>query len=230
MKKSNKILVFVSLALVFGLLTTILFLTVPDARLDSKVFWLAFAFAIPVNFVAATAIHIWASVKGNGVVRMPIAYALVAVFAAAYLIVGFIFMYLPVNKTTLPLILLLIITVAYAIAAIYFLRAGDYIVKSEAATKKKVLYIRLLQASVEDCISKTTDAQTRKELSTFAENVRFSDPMSHESLTSIEMEIMNTVDKIAAAIGGGETESVSALIKQAQEQLESRNRRCLLLK
>ena len=67
-------------------------------------------------------------------------------------------------------------------------------------------------------------------LSAFAENVRFSDPVSHESLSAIEMDIMDTVDKISSALGDGDTEGAAALIKQAQEKLESRNRRCLLLK
>ena len=230
MKKSNKFLVWIGLTLVFGLLATILFLTVPDARLDTAVFWLAFAFSLPFNFVVASVVYLWAILKNNEEVRMPIVYGLVSTFGLIYIASGALFMYLGLTNVVFPLIVELVITVAYALAIMYFLRAGEYIVKSEKETKKKVLYIRLLQASVEECRTKTTNAQISASLSALSENVRFSDPMSHESLVSVEMELMDMVDKIGSALTSGDDETATTLIQQAQAKLEYRNNRCLLLK
>ena len=47
MKKSFNVIVVVALLLVCALLNTILFLTIPDARLETTVFWVAWAFALP---------------------------------------------------------------------------------------------------------------------------------------------------------------------------------------
>lgn len=216
--------------LVCALLNVIVFLTVDDARLESKVFWMAWAFATPWNLLVATALHLWAAKKqGDEVLKMPIAYYLCAVFGGIYLILGAIFMYATIEAFTLLLILELILTVIYLIAIFYVCAAGNYITKSEKQVKQKVFFIRMLQTNVTSCLSMVKDPTTRKALEELSEKIRFSDPMSHQALAVIEGELANTIDEITNKLLGGD-EDVASLIQKAEMQLARRNSQCLMLK
>jgi len=229
--KKSKILILISITLVFGLLTAIVFLTVPKARLDSSTFWVAWSFALPWNFVAAIVLQLWTSgKKSDDIVQAPAAYALIFGFGAAYLILGAIFMYFSLKTLTLLIILELILTVAYAILAMFLLFSADYIKNAQKEKREKRLFIQMLSADIGDCIAKTQDEELRQMLSRFENDVRFSDPMSHASLAGMENELFTTVAAISAKLTAEDVEGAKTLVKLGQQQLESRNRRCLMLK
>ncbi len=230
MKKARNI-ILVSLILVVALLNAIVFLTIPDGRTDTTAFWLAWAFAVPINLIIAILLHLWSGKKGSvDMINMPIAYYLIGVFGVIYLIVGAIFMYLPITKIVLLIILESVTTVAYIIVAMYFLFGASYMVKSKQYTKEKVLYIKMLLADINDCVSKANDAEVVNALNKFAEDVRFSDPMTHSSLAMIEGQLSQTVADISVKLDTGDVQEVLALIKKGESQLESRNKRCIMLK
>lgn len=229
MKKSTRLLVLIGFLLVCALLNVILFLTVDEARLESSVFWMAWAFAFPWNLLAAVLIFLWTA-KVDALIKVPVAQIISYAAFAVYLVLGLIFMYFPIEKITFPLILELIVTVAYILIAMYSVYAAGYIAENQKKTKQKVLYIRMLQADVLDCVALTEDAATRTALNDLAESVRFSDPMSHPALAGIEGELSSTVSGIAAALREGDTGRAAQLIAAAKTQLESRNKRCIMLK
>lgn len=230
MKKLSKFIILISLILVCGLINLIVFLTVDPARLETTAFWLAWGFATPWTLLSAIVLHLWAGKKyGEEVLRMPVAYYLCAVFGGLYLVLGLIFMYANVEKLTLLIILEAIITVVYLIAVMYSMNATDSIAKEEKVTKQKVFFIRMLASNVNTCLPMVTDENVRAELETLADNIRFSDPMSHQALAVIEGELANTIDDISLKLTEG-NQDVSALIKKAEMQLSRRNAQCAMLK
>lgn len=229
MKARNGIIV--SALLVFGLLSLILFLTIPDARLESTVFWLAFSFAIPVNFLAITGFTIWGFAKsGSQLAKLPTALYVCGSFSAVLLVVGALFMYIDTNKTTFPIILFAIITVAYVIAGIISVLGTDYMGAVEREVKGKRLYIKMLEADVLDCASKAADAKAKAALRAFAESVRFSDPMSHPSLSGIESDLSSLVFDISAELSENASADITPKLRRAEAMLASRNNRCIMLK
>lgn len=229
MKKIAKFFILISIVLVCALMNVIVFLTIPDERLDTKVFWMAWAFATPWNLLMTIVLHVWASKKGSEVLKMPAAYYLCGAFGLVYFVLGLIFMYANIETITLLLILELIITVAYLIASFYVCLAGNYIANSEKKTKQKVFYIRMLQSNVTSCLPMVKTPEVRSALETLAENIRFSDPMSHQALALIEGELASTIDEITNKLTSGD-EDVIALIQKAEMQLARRNSQCLTLK
>ena len=230
MKKLGKFIILISLVLVCGLMNLIVFLTVDKARLESNVFWLAWGFATPWTLLSAIILHLWAGKKyGEEVLRMPVAYYLIAVFGGIYVVLGLIFMYANIEKMTLLIILEAIITVAYLIIAMYSLNTTDAIAKEEKVTQQKVFLIRMLASNVNSCLPMVTDDAVRAELETLADNIRFSDPMSHQALAVVEGELANTIDEIALKLTEG-NQDVSSLIKKAEMQLSRRNSQCAMLK
>ena len=231
MKKTGRILILIAAILVCVLLNVILFLTVPDARLKTTVFWLAWSFTFPLNLAAYVAIFAWTGKKtGDAIVQMPIAYWVSQIFCVIYLAVGILFMYFPFKHVTLPLIIELIITVAYAVIGMYAIFGAEYIMSDERQVKQKVLFIRLLQNDVEGCIAYATDPAVKSALLSLAEKVRFSDPMSHPSLAGVEAELSTTVGEISMQLSAGNVAGATELIRKAEIQLERRNSRCIILK
>jgi hypothetical protein len=230
MKKNNKLLFLISTTLVYVLANVILFLTVPDGRTSSKVFWLVWTFMSPVSLLATFGIFLWSTRKSANLVNWTVSLYLIGIFTVAYFVVGFIFAYLPWKSVTLPLILDLIITVAYAIATIYCLRGATYIQTEQAHVKEKVLTIRLLKADVDECETLAKTESLKAALKAFSEDVRFSDPMSHPSLAGIESEIFALIADVSVKIKNNEETEAEALVKDAQTRLKNRNARCLILK
>ena len=228
MKKLGKFIILISILLVCALLNTIVFLTVDEARLDTKVFWLAWAFATPWNVVAAVILHLWAG-KGDTLVKMPIAYYVCAVFGGIYLLLGAIFMYANVTAITLLLILELIITIAYLVIAFYVCLGGNYIASTEKEVQQKVSFIRTLQSNVLSCLPMVSDPKVKAALEELAEKIHFSDPMSNASLATIESELTSTIDDITCKLANAD-EDVEELIEKAEAQLANRNSQCLILK
>ncbi len=230
MKKNNKLLFLISTTLVYVLANVILFLTVPDGRTSSKVFWLVWTFMSPVSLLATFGIFLWSTRKSANLVNWTVSLYLIGIFTVAYFVVGFIFAYLPWKSVTLPLILDLIITVAYAIATIYCLRGATYIQTEQAHVKEKVLTIRLLKADVDECETLAKTESLKAALKAFSEDVRFSDPMSHPSLAGIESEIFALIADVSVKIKNNEETEAEALVKDAQTRLKNRNAHCLILK
>ena len=229
MKKTGRYLILIAFTLVCAVINLILFLTVDDARLSSSVFWLGWTFAFPVNLVIAAAICIW-SAKGDALVKLPAVEVVRYVGFAVYLVLGLVFMYLPIEKMIVPLVIEIVVTVAYLIVGMFVLYGVSYIGGNQKKTKAKVMYIRMLQSDVEACLIKATDPAVKTSLSTLSESIRFSDPMSHPSLSGVEGELSTTVYAISSALDNGDTEGVLELISRATELLENRNKRCMMLK
>ena len=221
----------IATALIYALINVILFLTLPDGRTDSKVFWLVWSFMTPVSLLATVALILWGTRKNaNDLIGWTVSIYLIGIFTIAYFAVGFIFAYLPWKSITLPLILELIITIAYIVAAIYFLRGASYVQAEQAHTKAKILTIRLLKADVDECEAIAKAPSLKLALQALSEDVRFSDPMSHPSLAGIEGEIFALVADIAAKIKNNEEEEAENLVQDARTRLKNRNSRCLILK
>ena len=192
--KNAKHLAYIALVIVLALATTLIFLTIPAIRTLSVVFWLAWAFAIPFNLVAATVLHFWSCKKNaQEMVHMPIAYYLIITFGILYLGVGIVFMYLPIIKPLLLIIIETVITIAYLLTAIYFIFGANYVAKSTKQTKQKVLFINLLVADLTDCLAKAKSQAVKVEIEKFIDDVRYSDPMSDAALDGIEQQLSNTV-------------------------------------
>jgi len=218
------------MVLLCGLVNLIVFLTIDQARLETTAFWVAWGFATPWTLLSALVLHLWAGKKqGEEVLRMPVAYYLCAIFGVLYLVVGLIFMYANIETLTALIIIEAIITVIYLIAVMYSMNTTDSIAKEEKVTKQKVFFIRMLASNVNTCLPMATDETVRAQLETLADNIRFSDPMSHQALAVIEGELANTIDEITLKLTDG-NQDVSALIKKAEMQLSRRNAQCAMLK
>ena len=230
MRKVRNYVLF-GLILVCAAVCAVLLLVTPESRKELPLFWIAWAFAVPVNLLFAIIIHLWSGKKdSDDIIHMPLAYFLIIVFGVFYIGVAFVFIFKPFTDPTILIVVEIILTVIYILLAMYFTFGADYITSSQKYTKQKVLFIRLLKTDVDNCILKTQNINVKNALEKFSENIRFSDPMSHPSLVGIESELTLIVSELNAKIDSASEQDLLELINKGEARLETRNSRCIMLK
>ncbi len=90
--------------------------------------------------------------------------------------------------------------------------------------------IRSLQAAAEDLAAQCGPGQAKAALERLAEDLRFSDPVSHPALAEAEGELTACFQELEQAAAEGDEGSIPALCGRAQAALSQRNRLCKLNK
>lgn len=90
--------------------------------------------------------------------------------------------------------------------------------------------VRLRTSKAYSMMQLTQDSGVRKALEAFADDLRFSDPVSSEALEMIEADLMACVDEIQQAVTDDDSKAVSVLMQKAKAILSERNRLCRLYK
>ena len=102
----------------------------------------------------------------------------------------------------------------------------EYVAQVENKINPKVYYIKSLQADVEMIADNVNDPSLKKQISDLAERIRFSDPMSNDSLSSLERQISDAVIRLKST-PDDDKGSIVSLIDQL---LTERNKKCKILK
>ena len=225
-KKGSGIFLFVYFVICVAL-NVALFLTLPEGRTDSPVFWIVWAFAFPLCFLAQLIVSML-SYKGIGkeIKDLPIIQLTLSIAFVVYAIVCAIFAYLPTNDIVLPIIIEAVITLAVFIIIMYAIFAHS----QDAYVQQKIKTLRIIQSDLESCFGLVQDNELLTSLKKFADDIRYSDPMSHPTLSAIEGEISATVFEICSKVSEAQFDKVPALITKGKMQLAQRNSRCKILK
>lgn len=229
----NKIAIFtlVAILLVAISLNVVIFLVVPSILLNTPTFKVVWIFAFPVNFLMALIATYFAFRETvDDIIRIPPIMYLVYTFSAIYFALGMKFMYTPFKSYKIPLATGIIVTTVYVIVFMFLLFGIGFIESNKVREKRKINYIGLMRADVENCLIYVTDENTKAQLVQLAEKIRFSDPMSHDSLANCEKELQETILLITATLKSDGTADVSNHIKRAEALIDYRNQRCILLK
>ncbi len=228
---SVKIAFLVAALLIAGLFTLIVFMLVPPEREGSPIFWVSWAFGGPVNLLAVVLLVCGAFRKASeGLIRIPLYLGFAGIFTFLYIAMSATFIFWTEVELVLAVILFASVSVIYIILAMYFTLGAEYILRDLRRTRKKVLFLKLLEADILDAAPKAKNPHSSAALRTLAEEVRFSDPMSHASLSVLESEIMAELGKATAALGADAEADVTPFVSSIRLLLEQRNRRCQILK
>lgn len=215
--------------LLYALINFIMFLNVDSLRTDSAVFWIAWSFAFPLQLLVLA--YLGFAVKWRNVlIQKPLIYPVVITASLIYLATGFIFMLCPIDSVKAIIITEAIITVFYAIVLFITKRGSDYITGSQEYTRKKVAFLKILKADVDDISRFAVDPALSAALIELSEQIRYSDPMSSPALASYEQRICELIGAAAADARRGSYITALSMIKEASVTLDSRNQRCKLLK
>lgn len=96
--------------------------------------------------------------------------------------------------------------------------------------KKDVSLMRGLQSKVNQMAAQCENPDAAAVVKAFAEEMRYSDPVSSEALAEIEADLSAAVDELQSAIVDGDSAAVKQLCRKASAVLAERNRLCKLNK
>ena len=226
---------FVPSIIICALMNLVLFLTIPDARLASPVFWIGWTFTFPVNLIFAVSVWIYIHSKttakeGDTMIYLPLLTYVILGATAVYLIAGIIIMYAPIITLTGPIVTECFITGIYGVVLYYAIFAANRVADNTQQTKQKVVYIKLLQSQLESCFVNVKDNDLLSKLKVLSENIRFSDPMSDPSLSVCESELSGVITDIVVKVNSSNLAGIENDITKATALLELRNNRCKILK
>lgn len=195
----------------------------------TAVFWVSFVFTLVAFAVVSTALYIAFGKQPGAKSKFygfPIA-KIGVIYGVVQLIAGLIFMALGV---WIPVwVAVLVYAIVLGAAAIGLISADavrEEIQRQDVKLKKDVSFMRNLQSKVCQMATQCDAPELKK----FAEDIRYSDPVSSDALGDIEQELAAAVEELQAAVVDGDSESVAQLCRKASAVLSERNRLCKLNK
>ena len=221
--KNNKNMAYAVLGIAFVLFNVIAFV-VPTAK--TSTFWIAYVFT---TIAFASQIVIWkfafksadtlkSKFLGIPLISVGITYLIIQIVAFA------IFIAFPIAPTWIAIVVCTLILGISAICLIGTETGREEINRVEEKVEKKVFYIKSMQVDVEMLAIAETNTDIKAALTKLAEKIRFSDPMSNETLVDLETEITAKVKELKTA------ENKLEIITIIDSLITERNKKAKILK
>lgn len=223
MSKGQGISLFIAFVF-FGIFNVVVFLA-PLAH--SVVFWLGYFFALFALVTMAVTLSLYSkkAVKEEKFLNLPAVkvawtYFVLQTALSVWEMIAFPLSYLP------ALIINLVLGAIFVVLILALYASAGKIDRAEQFTAEKVIFIKQLKLKLDSI--ETDDAELSKKIKELAEDVRFSDQMSHSKLETIETELEYVTDKLVDSIG--DTDAALVLCAKAAKLLKTRNEQCKMYK
>jgi membrane glycosyltransferase len=216
-------------AVLLGAYHVVVFL-IPFLR--TPMFWTCYGFTLAAVAVMVAALYIGFVRKPDAKSRFfgfPIA-RIGVLYGAVQLVLGLVGM--SVAKWFLAWPAVILFSLVLSVALISLITAGsvtEEIARQDDRLQDSQLFMRGLQARVSRLVLRCEEESAAQAVKVFAEELRFSDPVSAPALAEAEAELAAAVDALEAAVAEN-ADTVRALCRKAQQMLDERNRLCKLSK
>lgn len=145
-------------------------------------------------------------------------------------IVGSIFMALPILPNWIGIIADVIIFAIYAIATIQAKGTADAVGSIDKNIKTQTFFIKSLTIDLETLTAKAKNDEIKSEVKKIAETCRYSDPMSNDALAGVESQITIKFNALEKAVEENRTDDIKSICEEMNILLADRNKKCKLLK
>lgn len=153
------------------------------------------------------------------------------VYMVAQLILSLVFMAIgSFCPTWIPVIVFVVILGAACIGFIAADATRDEIECQDAVLKTNTECMQTLRSIVYPLAGQVSDQDCVKALQELADEFRYSDPVSGESIKDIEKELTALVEKLQKAVVDDDKNSIEELCRKTNVVLTERNRMCKLKK
>ncbi len=218
-------------SLIAGAILLVLYLMValmlPFDR--NPVFWLSLGATVLAFLVTAGALY-------NSILRQPDARSkfygfpvvrIAVIYCLVQLVVGLLLMILGQWIETWIVVLIYAFILGAAVLGLIAVDVvSDHIQEQDQQMKKDTVRMRALQSRANQLLVTCSDPQIKK----FAEELRYSDPVSSPALQEVEQDLIAAVSDLESAVVDGNSQEVEMLCNKATAILLERNRLCKLNK
>lgn len=225
----NKKIFYAITVLTFIIFSAIIFLI--PAKKDAT-FWTSYSFigiAIVWIMVALTFVMKDNAILDSLFLKLPIAYHLM-LYLVIVTVLNLLIIFLPTHNIKAANLANIVILGAHVILILLSLFTKNTISASESNVKQKIFYMKSALADVQAYEQNTTNLLVKKALKELEDTMKYSDPMSHESLVSLEQNIEYQLVTLGEYINYGNDDGAITCAKQINELFVQRNRKCKALK
>ena len=148
----------------------------------------------------------------------------------AMLIVGSIFMAIPVLPEWIGIIVCVIILAFNAIAIIKATAAADIVSEIDEKIKTQTFFIKSLSVDAQSLMTSAKSDELREEAKKVYEAIHYSDPMANAALSDLDAQIERQFNSFSDAIKADDAELAKETADALIEMVERRNQKCKLLK
>ena len=200
-------------------------------RFDKATFWVAYVF-ITISFIAEL-ITAYKFIKDDSKEKMFLNIPLLKTGYLAFIvsiIVGFVFMALPVLPAWLGAIVCLGVACYFIIACVKASTAINAVTEIDVKIKTQTAFIRMAIVDAENIMARATTAEIKAETKKVYEALRYSDPMSNDLLNDVEQEIGNLLKEFKKAVTGSDNDNAIKIASELLLLIKERNSKCKALK
>ena len=194
-------------------------------------FWVSFGFAVLAILVQLVAVpkamegDARSKFYGFPILRISFYYLV------AQIILSLAFMFL--SKWVpwwIPTVVFIVMLCAALVGFVTAETVRDEVVRQDVQIKKKVDVMRGLQSKASAMAAQCESEAAKKAVAAFAEELRFSDPVSSDAIADAEAELSACIDNLQQAIVDGNEEDILTMCRKSSAALAERNRLCKLNK
>lgn len=146
------------------------------------------------------------------------------------LIIGSVFMAVPVLPEWIGIIVCVIILAFNAIAIIKATAAADIVSSIDDKIKTQTFFIKSLSFEAQSLMISAKTDELRAETKKVYEAIRYSDPMANAALSDLDAQIERQFNAFSDAIKDDDAELAKETADALIEMVERRNQKCKLLK
>lgn len=230
--KKNTVRWWIVLAIVMGVYNVVVFV-IPFEK--TAVFFLSWIFTLVAIGAQAYVIHV-AFYQGEGAKSKFYGFPITrigVIYLVAQLMLGLAFMvfgFAVVVPMWIPLVLYVLLLGATAIGFVAADAARDEVILQDAKQVKNTSRMWTMQLKVSSIVGQVQGEDAVAALKQFSEYLRFSDPVSNDTLLGIETELVACINDIQIAVIDGDNERILRLCQKANVFLAERNKLCKLSK
>lgn len=228
-KNTNKLLKYIPILIYAIIYNTIIFMLSNEKGIN---FWFTFIFSLVAVIIQVIVTKVFSNedlqIKdlflGMPIVHTSIMYLLIQS------ILGFIFIMIPNLNGIVAIIIQMVVLGIELTLLISGVFAKNNIKHVEGTIEKKVDYINNVKVDIEIAMSRIKDKIVLEKMKELKEIIEYSDPMSHDSLATLEKEISDNVSSIKNFIVNKSEIEVVNYIEKIINLVNERNIKCKLYK
>lgn len=170
-------------------------------KTHSSVFWVSYTFMCLAFVVQVVSMLL--SFKSPNVETIFFGIPLVSLsiyYLLSELFVSVVFMVFQGAGMTIATVIQVIILAAFSIIAIIALMARDTVQDIGANIQEKVLTLKSMMVDVEILLSQCNEEDLKTSLKKLAETIRYSDPMSNDSVIDVEFRISQKLSELRLCV------------------------------
>lgn len=218
-------LIYAILLGVFNLLVFVIF------KKRTDVFWVSYGFmtlAFVVQIVSMLLAFKTADVEA-AFFGIPLASFSVYYLCAA-LVIGALFMIFQQASFTLALVIQLLVLAAFLVVAIISLMARDTTQQIGQNIRENVTNLKSVLVDIEMMRDACAEPELKEMLRKLSETVRYSDPMTNESVAGVEQRIMQKVSELRINLDDGQLAAAKQSCAELERLYVERNRKLAISK